>query len=481
MQIRPRLTIRRKIVFGFLLFCACLGVLAALSYSTLEQIETRIHALERIDDIQSSILDFRRQEKNYLLYGEEAVYALVLQEVGDTLRLFHSFDGLGISGESRALLAALRERIILYRHAAEKMHASLPAAAVDPEAGSRAVRDIGKDLVDRGQELSNKQRAAIVRISNQLRNQLLAAVAGLALFVGLMFSGVYRHIMRPLKIVESTTAKIAQGEFLPFQQHGPDDEIRQVHEAFNRMMLELRSRHNQLVQSQKLSSIGTLSAGMAHQLNNPLNNISTSAQILAANLENGADAFNRKMLDNIEQETARARDTVRGLLDFARHSELSIQRLSLRSVADTAAGLVSSQVPSGVSLIVDIPDDMYLDLDKHRMAEALINLILNATQAIVRFPGQIRLYTAHGDAPDRILLVVEDSGQGIAPDVLPRIFDPFFTSKKVGEGTGLGLSIVYGIIQECGGRIRAESQPGVGTRFFIDLPLPGPEKRENGA
>ena len=475
---RPRLTIRRKIVFGFLLFCVCLGISATLSYSTLEQIETRIHALERIDDIQSSILDFRRQEKNYLLYGEESVYALVLREVDDTLRLFHSFDGLSINEESRALLTALHERIILYRHAAEKMHASLHASPADPEARSKVVRDIGKDLVDRGQELSNKQRAAIVRISNLLRNQLLAAVAGLALFVGFMFFGVYRHIMRPLKIVESTTAKIAQGEFCPFQPHGPDDEIRQVHEAFNRMMLELQSRHNQLVQSQKLSSIGTLSAGMAHQLNNPLNNISTSAQILADNLDKGADAFNRKMLNNIERETARARDIVRGLLDFARHSELSIQRLALRSIADTAVSLVSSQVPSGVSLVVDIPDDLYLDLDKHRMAEALINLILNATQAIACFPGQIRLYTAHEGAPDRILLVVEDSGQGIAPDVLPRIFDPFFTSKKVGEGTGLGLSIVYGIVQECGGRIRAESQLGVGTRFFIDLPLPGPERRE---
>lgn len=477
---RPRLTIRRKIVLGFLLFCVCLGVLAALSYSTLEQIETRIHALERIDDIQSSILDFRRQEKNYLLYGEEPVYALALQEVDDTLRLFHSFDGLSLNAESQTLLKELRERTILYRQAMERMHVSLLSSRVDPEAQSKAARDIGKDLVDRSQELSNKQRGAIVRISNQLRNQLLAAVAGLALFVGVMFFGVYRHIMRPLKIVESTTAKIAQGEFLPFQQHGPDDEIRQVHEAFNRMMLELRSRHDQLVQSQKLSSIGTLSAGMAHQLNNPLNNISTSAQILADNLEKGTDAFNRKMLDNIERETARARDIVRGLLEFARHSELSVQRLSLRSVADTAVSLVSSQVPSGVDLTVDIPDDLYLDLDKHRMAEALINLILNSTQAIDRFPGRIRLYTAPGAAPDRILLVVEDSGQGIAPDALPRIFDPFFTSKRVGEGTGLGLSIVYGIIQECGGRIRAESQPGAGTRFFIDLPLPDLEKRENG-
>jgi len=252
-----------------------------------------------------------------------------------------------------------------------------------------------------------------------------------------------------------------------------------VQEAFNRMVQELEKRQDQLVQAQKLSSIGTLSAGIAHQVNNPLNNISTSAQILRDVLKDGTDPFGMKMLDNIENETARARDIVRGLLEFARHTELSVRIVPLRDVVNKAVQLVSSQVPPGVTVNVDVQGDIELELDPQRMGEVLLNLILNAIQAIETLPGEISLYMGKEPPERMVTLVVEDTGKGIAENDLPHIFDPFFTRKEVGKGTGLGLSVAYGIIEEFKGRIRAESEVGVGTRFLIDLPLP--ERAEAGS
>lgn len=472
MWLRP--TLRRKILFGFLLVSFCLGALALFSYYTLERIEEKVRSLEVIDDMTGSILEFRRQERQYLLYGDAAASALALNGVDATLSLFARLDYLSIAPANRILLAGLHADMVSYRKLFARMQAAISQGEPGGEELREQVREAGNSLVDQTTALSKQKRAGIIESSNSLRMQLLAGVCGGSFLLIFMFYGLTRHVMQPLRIIERATASIAKGNFRPFDTEGKaDDEIRQVQDAFNRMLRELKSRHDQLVQTQKLSSIGTLSAGIAHQVNNPLNNISTSAQLLRGALPENSAALALKMLDNIDKETIRARDIVRSLLDFSRRSELTLRRVSLRSVVDTAVRLVSSQAPSGVALTVDVPPDIMLNLDPQRMAEALINLMLNAIEAIEKTPGCIRLSLDQGPESGTVTLVVEDSGRGIAPEDLPHIFDPFFTRKEVGEGTGLGLSVVYGIIEECGGSVRVESRPGAGTRFFLDLPLAG--------
>jgi len=347
------------------------------------------------------------------------------------------------------------------------------------EAEIDKLRDIGKDLVDLAQQISALERNNILNINKHLRSQLVFSIMGVSILFLIIFYIVSTRVLKPLKIIELTTMQIARGNFQPLEVRKANDEIRQVQEAFNRMVQELEKRQDQLVQAQKLSSIGTLSAGIAHQVNNPLNNISTSAQILRDVLKDGTDPFGMKMLDNIENETARARDIVRGLLEFARHTELSVRIVPLRDVVNKAVQLVSSQVPPGVTVNVDVQGDIELELDPQRMGEVLLNLILNAIQAIETLPGEISLYMGKEPPERMVTLVVEDTGKGIAENDLPHIFDPFFTRKEVGKGTGLGLSVAYGIIEEFKGRIRAESEVGVGTRFLIDLPLP--ERAEAGS
>ena len=211
---------------------------------------------------------------------------------------------------------------------------------------------------------------------------------------------------------------------------------------------------------------------MAHQLNNPLNNISTSCQIAIDEFTSGDEKIQQQMLHNIEQETLRARDVVKNLLEFARTQEFAPQQAALAEVVHKSILLAKSQIRPDIGMTVDIPADLVLPMDVQRMQEVFINLIINATQAIDR-QGQITIRAALDVATGEVVIEIQDNGQGIPEKNLARIFDPFFTTKEVGVGTGLGLSVVYGIVQQHRGSIAVQSKAGQGTSFFIRLPGAG--------
>ena len=241
-------------------------------------------------------------------------------------------------------------------------------------------------------------------------------------------------------------------------------------EGFNRMISELERRQDQLLQAKKLSSLGTLTSGIAHQLNNPLNNISTSCQILLEEFDKSDPEFSHRMLDNIEHEVHRARDIVRGLLEFSRIKEFCLAPTALFQVVERSVKLISSHVPPGVEILLDVPGDLSLNLDAQRMQQVFLNLIENAVHAIEP-PGQITIKARTDLDQNQVVITVEDTGNGIPETELGRIFDPFFTTKEVGLGTGLGLSIVFGIVQKHHGSISVESRQKEGTRFTIRFPI----------
>jgi signal transduction histidine kinase len=189
-------------------------------------------------------------------------------------------------------------------------------------------------------------------------------------------------------------------------------------------------------------------------------------------LEEGtkADAeFVQKMLTNIEQEVHRARDTVKGLLEFSREKEFALKPTPLSEVVERSVRLISSQVPSGIHIERNIPKELILNLDAQRMQEVFLNLMMNAIQSIRTIPGYIGISVKTEESG--AVITVEDTGVGISEENLKHIFDPFFTTKDVGAGTGLGLSIAYGIIQKHHGTISVESRVEEGTKFIIRLPL----------
>ena len=462
--------IRQKVLLSILLFFLAIGGMSYLSYHYLESVEDKVVLVEVADDLTNIVLEIRRTEKNLLLYGEEANLAENRRYILKALDLLESISAtLGQPSVERQL-AELRGRIRDYGDIIRQITARPDMRANQRQALIEQLREHGKQIMAQARSISRYERADILRINQRLRQNLLYSVVILVVVCLLAFLFVTFKIVLPLKVIEDTTARIAKGDFQPMPVRNTNDEIQRVMEALNRMVAELEKRRDQLVQAQKLSSIGTLSSGIAHQLNNPLNNISTSCQILMEEQDSDPGLVAR-MLGNIEQETMRARDIVRGLLEFTRHQEFSLTRIPLAQVVGRAVRLTSSQVPPGITVSVDIPEGLTVSLDFQRMQEALINIVLNAVQAIDVPPGEVTISAKAGTEGDTALLTIRDTGKGIAQKDLERIFDPFFTTKDVGSGTGLGLFVVYGIVKQHHGRIWAESAPGEGTAFHLELPL----------
>ena len=233
--------------------------------------------------------------------------------------------------------------------------------------------------------------------------------------------------------------------------------------------IELES---QLSQSDKLSSIGLLAAGVAHEVNTPLAVISSYAQMLSKQLQ--GDPQKGALLEKITRQTFRASEIVNSLLNFSRTSGAEFAEVNLNKIILDTLTLLEHQFK--ISRI-RVQDELYENLpliqgNAGRLQQVFLNLFLNARDAMPG-GGTLRIATTNGDG---VSVVVSDSGSGIAPEHIARIYDPFFTTKQAaregqGKGTGLGLSVTYGIIQEHSGKIRVESQPGEGTTFFLDFPF----------
>jgi signal transduction histidine kinase len=228
---------------------------------------------------------------------------------------------------------------------------------------------------------------------------------------------------------------------------------------------KLRRAQDNLVRSEKLASMGRLVAGIAHEINNPVNAVINSLgpldelvkRIAAGEGESPATLAREaeEILAVVQRGAARTKAIVQALHGYARGDDtLGLLQHRLRHVQ------VEKAIAPGVR-IIGFPG---------QVDQVLMNLLTNAAQALGPKGGTIRLAAHNQD--DRVLLTIADDGPGIPPEVLPRIFDPFFTTKDVGEGSGLGLSIVHGIVERHGGHIEVDSHPGHGTKFSISFPLP---------
>jgi PAS domain S-box-containing protein len=230
-----------------------------------------------------------------------------------------------------------------------------------------------------------------------------------------------------------------------------------------------------LVQADKLSSIGLLAAGVAHEVNTPLAVISTYAQMLAKQIS--GDAEKAPLLEKIARQTFRASEIVNSLLNFSRTSTTEYVMVDLHNVITETLTLIEHQLmQAGVKVELALAaETARVKGNPGKLQQVFLNLFLNARDAM-ESGGTLAVRTTRGS--DGLLRVtVADSGAGIARENLSRIFDPFFTTKAAKKGTGLGLSVTYGIVKEHGGDIEVESDPGAGTRFELWFPEPLPEPK----
>jgi PAS domain S-box-containing protein len=240
-----------------------------------------------------------------------------------------------------------------------------------------------------------------------------------------------------------------------------------------KVLEELKKRNDQLIQARKMASLGILTAGVAHELNNPLNNISTSIQILLEELGEGDIEHQRNLLIGAENEIERAKNIVKALLEFSRQKSLNLKPVHFKYFVEKTIGLIKGGLPSAININMNVADDIEAYLDPKRIQQVIINLVENSVQAIKGEKGSISIEAWKGTEGDAKIIYcrIQDTGHGILKNDLEKIFDPFFTTKDVGCGSGLGLSICHNIIEQHGGRIDVESIPGEKTTFTLVLPL----------
>ena len=338
-----------------------------------------------------------------------------------------------------------------------------------------------------------RTEARVAKLERQIG---LAGVALLALCAAIGWATV-RLVGRPLRQLVDATERIAGGDLAVRVSPSSTDEVGTLGRAFNRMAedlaaerselerrveartVELRRAQETLVQSEKLSAVGQLVAGVAHELNNPLTVVLGYSGLL---VERTKEEDTRRKLQTVLQEAQRSQKIVQNLLAFARRqpparSEADLNDAVARTVALRAYQLRSEKIRLDTDLQPDLPRTW---ADFQQLQQVILNLVVNAEQAIQESGRGSRIVVRTRAAQGSIRIDVEDDGPGIPESARTRLFEPFFTTKDVGKGTGLGLSICWGIVSEHGGKIEVDSAAGKFSRFTIVLPIHAKPAQDTG-
>jgi signal transduction histidine kinase len=341
------------------------------------------------------------------------------------------------------------------------------------------LRTAGRKLKEFSENITRIERVNVNDIFTRSKTILFFSFMGIFLFALVASHLLSQQILKPLRAIEELTKHISEGKFKKIEIRSKD-EVGAVISALNIMSDELRYREEQLIQSKKLASLGILTAGVAHELNNPLNNISMIAQTYMELYDTLGKDERIEFMDKIQGETERIKDIVKNLLDFSKPKEAELEEADVNRVIHKTLKLVQNILDvSNIDTRLNLDEKNPLAfIDEHQIQQVLVNLVTNAVQAMPH-GGKLFIASRYGADRNSVEVSVMDTGKGIPPELLPHVFDPFFSTKGEG-GTGLGLSVSYGIIKNHKGEIRVESKVGTGTTFTIELPSFKREEINNG-
>jgi len=260
-------------------------------------------------------------------------------------------------------------------------------------------------------------------------------------------------------------------------------DLRSTTQVMERREQELRDKQEQLVQAGKLATLGELTTGVAHELNNPLNNIGLYVGNVIDRIELG-ELSSESALEDLEkamEQVRKATEIISHLRTFGRAAPVTFEAVDVDEVIERALSLMQEQLRlRAIDVDLDLcPGELVVQGNPIQLEQVFINLLTNARDALDEVPEeQKRIRIVSSLERDRIRIVFEDTGPGIPDDVATRVFDPFFTTKEVGTGTGLGLSITYSIVKEHGGEIALSTTPGGGATFTVEMPVLGDDATE---
>ncbi len=466
------LNLRQKMIGCFCLHLVFFIIVGATFLKDFDMFNDDVTLLMHAGNLSNICLEIRRYEKNFIIRQDEADFAKVIEYITEAQNTVPQVvEDLKIMPHPQHL-QDLAGALVEYKKSFENFKNNCSHVRKDQVCPYQIkVRKLGQKIVVITEDLVRFEQEKMEAFIQTFRGRVAQATVFLVCLSLFTIALLYISIIKPLKMVENTAIEIANGTFSLLPVDNKKGEIRSVLRAFNTMVQELEEQQEQLFQAKKLSSIGTLASGTAHQINNPLNNIATSCQLALSEVDEKQSPLVAKMLETINLETERAGEIVRGLLEFSRAQTFSLQPYPLFEVVRRVTQLVASEIPAGINLETDIPEDIVLLIDVQKMIEALLNLCINAVQAIPEPPGTVTVKAEKDGEQKNAIITVSDTGTGIDKEHLSKIFDPFFTTKNAENGTGLGLAVVYGIIKKQYGTTRVESEKNRGTCFTLTLPL----------
>ncbi len=409
------------------------------------------------------VLNLRLSEKNYMLFRDKRSLSELnkgLSELKDAVPVCHT---------CKTYVEAIRELFRTYGKSSLMV---------------RNLQANGRKLEETTRKLASRERQKIASFITIVQRLLLMGLVMLCILGPLFVYHTASYIVRPIKRLADITRKISDGDLDLRAPLKEQDETYSLAISFNKMLdnlqvtqkslaesLELlRQKQTQLVEAEKLASLGILTGGVAHELTNPLNNISMIAQTYIELYNNLTEEERIEFMKKVEGETERTKKIVQNLLSFAKpkkadRKEADINVIVLKAIDLTRNMIHISNTETKLNIQEGLPP---VFIDENQIEQVIINLITNAVQAME--PGNVLAVSTRPGKEGFVEIEVRDTGKGIPPEHLTHLFDPFFSTKGV-EGTGLGLSVSYGIIKKHKGNIRVESKAGEGTTFTIELPI----------
>jgi two-component system NtrC family sensor kinase len=472
---RPSFSIRFRITLAFALACLFSFGIGAGSIIFLSRMDAKQEFFQQVENFSFEIEEARRYEKNFFLYRAKSDLYDALDHIHTAGKLLQNTPEIrhALNPDAyRSLVADLGTYEDLLNRLISLGLKPDSETSLDEGTLEDQLRHFGHNILSYATDVVGQERVNIRATARTLRLVSIFLIVIDFIVMGWVAVELTRQILRPLGRAVRYTDRIASGDFSPIvARHRYRDEFSNLDIAFNRMIFELRGQQEQLVQSRKMAAIGTLTSGIAHELNNPLNNISLTAETLLEGLEDYNDEQKRKLLGDIFNEVERASSTVKNLLDFTRTDISKLESVDVLALIQNSLRLVAneltlSRIKAETKFEQDLP---HIRGNFRNLQQVFLNLFVNSIHAMPE-GGYLRVH-AGAENGKYVKVDVADTGSGIPQEHLQSIFDPFFTTKEVGKGTGLGLSICYSIIEKIGGRITVESEVNKGTVFSVYLPV----------
>ena len=468
------MTIKRKLVWYGIIIIGLLAASGLFALHDVGHLVTMTRFTEIQEKLNSSFLEMRLLEKNYFLFKDDQAIRDITNRIDVDDNILDNLSQEMVITVGQKQYQELRRALGAYRSTA-KVIASSQAR---DEGSETALRESGKRVLEFSTALTENSRAKIGQLISSSKRGLLVPFLLFLVLAVFITPLIFSRILTSLNKISRLAVDISQGRFRKIEGPMLKDELGSVITAMNTMSEQLRLREDELVQSKKLNSLGFLTAGVAHELNNPLNNISMIAQTYDAMYDSLGREERLEFVRQIAGEVERIQSIVTGLLDFAKPKASIFASEGVNAVVRRSIKLVRNTLDvSNIEVVLDLAVGLPLvNMDKNQISQVLVNLLNNAIQAMTA--GQI-LTVSTSSAPDNMVKIeVRDTGHGMTPETLSSIFDPFFSTKGT-DGTGLGLSVSYGIIKNHQGSINVQSEVGKGTSFDILLPGIGSGEVEN--